>query len=116
MILFAKIPAEGIFTKENILLRLPEVLSWYEILDLFDKDCLKKNITKELLSKKEAKQKEVSIDLIETSKLFRTFTAENLNSIKWIKPIDFNDLLSDLLTIADDILEGKENKLYAKNL
>ncbi len=51
MILFDKIPSEGIFTKEKILPRLLEVLSWYEILDLFGKDYLKKNITKELISK-----------------------------------------------------------------
>ncbi|MFN3874163.1 MAG: hypothetical protein ACK4R9_14280, partial [Ignavibacterium sp.] len=71
--------------------RLPVVLSWYEILDLFGKDYLKKNITKELISKKEAKQKEVSIYPIEISNLFRTFPAENLNSIKWIKSIYYND-------------------------
>ncbi len=40
---------------------------------------------------KEAKQKEVSVDPIEISNLFRTFPAENLNSIKWIKSIYYND-------------------------
>ncbi|AFH49137.1 Hypothetical protein IALB_1427 [Ignavibacterium album JCM 16511] len=51
LILHDKIPPDGMFTKAKILLRLIEVLSWYEIIDLFGKEYLKQNITKELVDK-----------------------------------------------------------------
>ncbi len=39
------------FTKEKILIRLFERLSWYEILDLFGREFLKKNLTPKLIKK-----------------------------------------------------------------
>jgi predicted nucleotidyltransferase component of viral defense system len=62
----------------------------------------------------EAKQKEVSIDPIEISKLFKTFPEENLNLIKWTTSVDTVALMKELNLIAEDILEGKENSLSKK--
>lgn len=42
---------EGFFTKEKILLRLIERLSWYELNDLLGKDYLAKNLTKSITGK-----------------------------------------------------------------
>ena len=41
----------GFFTKEKILVRLLERLSWYEIIDLFGKDYLTKNLTSSITGK-----------------------------------------------------------------
>jgi hypothetical protein len=39
------------FTKEKILIRLIERLSWYELLDIFGKEFLLKNLSQALISK-----------------------------------------------------------------
>lgn len=39
------------FTKEKVLIRLFERLSWYEILDMFGKEFLTKNLTPKLIKK-----------------------------------------------------------------
>ncbi len=49
-IAIGKSPASGIFTKNKILLRLLERLSWYELIDLFGIDFLKENLKPELIS------------------------------------------------------------------
>jgi hypothetical protein len=51
LILLDKNPSIGSLTKEKILLRLIETLSWYEILDLLGKDYLRKNLTKDITNK-----------------------------------------------------------------
>lgn len=43
--------AGGIFSKEKILVRLIERLSWYELIDLFGKDYFKVNLNKQLINK-----------------------------------------------------------------
>ena len=43
--------AKGFFTKEKILLRLIERLSWYELIDLVGKEYLTKNLNKTIIEK-----------------------------------------------------------------
>lgn len=42
---------KGFFTKEKILLRLIERLSWYELIDLLGKNYLAKNLNKTIIEK-----------------------------------------------------------------
>jgi hypothetical protein len=42
---------DGFFTKEKILLRLIERLSWYELIDLLGKEYLTKNLNKTIIEK-----------------------------------------------------------------
>jgi len=49
-------PSFGFFTKENILLRFLERLTWYELQSLYDKEYFKKNITAALLNRLKNKQ------------------------------------------------------------
>lgn len=97
----------------NILSNKISALYRLETKDFVDVWCICKNykfIWRELIA--EAKQKEISIDPIEISNLFRTIPFQNLRNIKWIKPFDLNKIISEMLTISDDILEGTENKLF----
>jgi len=43
--------SEVFFTKEKILLRLIERLSWYELIDIFGKEYLSRNLNKALIEK-----------------------------------------------------------------
>src|SRR3989339_733736 len=49
-------PSFGFFTKENILLRFLERLTWYELQSLYDKEYFKKDITAALLNRLKNKQ------------------------------------------------------------
>ena len=59
----------------------------------------------------EAKQKEASIDPLEILNLFKTFPFDSLELIKWIKPVDYNQLKTDFFIIAEAILNGTDNSL-----
>ncbi|MFZ2323578.1 MAG: hypothetical protein WAV89_07775, partial [Ignavibacteriaceae bacterium] len=51
LIALDKKAATGIFSKEKILVRLIERLSWYELIDLFGKEYFKENLDKSLINK-----------------------------------------------------------------
>jgi len=51
MVVVGKKEGSGIFTREKILIRLLERLSWYEIIDLFGKEFLRKNLRQAIISK-----------------------------------------------------------------
>lgn len=57
-------PANGFFTKENILLRFIQRLSWYEIQSLFTYDYLKSNLTPLILKRIRNKQIKNKYELI----------------------------------------------------
>jgi hypothetical protein len=51
MIALGKKEGTIFFTREKILIRLLERLSWYEIIDLFGKEFLKRNLSSSVVSK-----------------------------------------------------------------
>lgn len=97
---------------KNILTNKISALYRFEIKDYVDIRFIAKNYKfnwRQLIN--EAKQKEASVDPLEILNLFRTFPFENLDLIKWIKPVDYNQLKTDFFIIAEDILNGKNNSL-----
>jgi len=51
LIALGKKKGDNFFSKEKILIRLIERLSWYEIVDLFGKEFLTKNLSPSIISK-----------------------------------------------------------------
>lgn len=60
----------------------------------------------------EAKTKEAGIDPLALQEILRSFPPDEVMAVKWNIPIDENNFIADLATIADDILQGKENSLF----
>jgi len=60
----------------------------------------------------EAKTKEAGIDPLALQEILRTFPSDEVMAVKWSIPIDQKEFITDLATIADDILQGKENSLF----
>lgn len=60
----------------------------------------------------EAKTKEAGIDPLALQEILRTFPSDEVMAVKWNIPIDQKNFIADLATIADDILQGKENSLF----
>ena len=61
----------------------------------------------------EAKSKEAGADPETLYDILRSFPLNYLETIKWISKPDTNVFLSDIHTIADEILYGKDNSLCA---
>jgi Nucleotidyl transferase AbiEii toxin, Type IV TA system len=100
----------------NILSNKISALYRMEIKDFVDIWCIAGNYEfnwRQLIY--EAKQKEASIDPIEITDLFRTFPFENLSDIKWIRKVDYTQIQQDFLIIADDVLEGLDNRLCSSS-
>jgi len=97
----------------NILSNKISALYRFEIKDYVDIWLISKNYKfnwRELIN--QAKQKEGSVDPLEIFNLFKSFPSENLNAIKWVKPVDFNKVKEDFHILEEDILYGRENSLY----
>ena len=60
----------------------------------------------------EAKTKEAGIDPLALQEILRSFPSDEVMAVKWSIPIDQKNFIADLATIADDILQGKENSLF----
>ncbi len=60
---------------------------------------------------KDAKEKDLWVDPLETVKIIREFPKELLNSIKWIAPVDIQALDRSIQLMGNDIFLGKENSL-----
>jgi hypothetical protein len=60
----------------------------------------------------EAKTKEAGIDPIVLFEIIDSFPVEEIKAVKWNMPIDENDFIPDLKTIAGDILNGRANSLF----
>jgi len=60
----------------------------------------------------EAKTKEAGIDPLALQEILRSFPPDEVMAVKWNIPIDENNFIADLATIADDIFQGKENSLF----
>ena len=60
----------------------------------------------------EAKTKEAGIDPLALQEILRSFPPDEVMAVKWNIPIDENNFIADLATIADDIFKGKENSLF----
>lgn len=96
----------------NILSNKISALYRFEIKDYIDIWCIAKNYGfnwRQLIN--EAKQKEASVDPLEIVNLFKSFPFENLNIIKWVKPVDHHQIKADFSIIAEDILNGSDNSL-----
>jgi len=96
----------------NILSNKISALYRFEIKDYVDIWCIAKNYKfnwRQLIN--EAKQKEASVDPLEITNLFRSFPFESLDAIKWVTPVDYNQIKNDFNIIADDILKGNDNTL-----
>ncbi len=61
---------------------------------------------------REASSKEAGIDTLALYDLLKSFPGDELSSIKWIKPEpDYQGIMDDLIVIAEDIFEGRQNSL-----
>jgi predicted nucleotidyltransferase component of viral defense system len=97
----------------NILSNKISALYRLEVKDFVDIWMIAKNTVfnwKEVIY--EAKEKESSIDAIEIFNLFKSFPFNRLNLIKWIIPVQLEDIRKDFEVIAEDIFEGHDNKLF----
>ncbi len=63
----------------------------------------------------EAKSKEAGIDAIVLYDILRSFPIQAIQNIKWITHPDPTIFQQDLLTIAEDILYGRDNSLFSQN-
>lgn len=96
----------------NILSNKISALYRFEIKDYVDIWCIAKNYGfnwRQLLN--EAKQKEASIDPLEIFNLFKSFPFDSLDAIKWVKPVDYDQLKTDFSLIAEEMLNGSDNSL-----
>jgi predicted nucleotidyltransferase component of viral defense system len=96
----------------NILSNKISALYRFEIKDYADIWCIAKNYKfnwRQLIN--EAKQKEASVDPLEIINLFRDFPFDSLDKIKWVSPIDNNQVKKEFHIIAEDILNGNDNSL-----
>jgi hypothetical protein len=59
----------------------------------------------------EAKEKDLWVDPISICQIINHFPIERLDTIKWIKTVNFEDLKSQIDTIHDDIFLGRANSL-----
>ena len=59
----------------------------------------------------EAREKDVWVDPIELCRIISQFPAKQLDTIKWIKDVNFQDLKENIITLQNDILMGSENSL-----
>jgi len=85
----------------------------YEAKDFADIWIIAKNkpiVWREIIT--EAKTKEAGIDPLALQEILRTFPSDEVMAVKWSIPIDQKEFITDLATIADDILQGKENSLF----
>lgn len=96
----------------NILSNKISALYRFEIKDYVDIWCIAKNYKfnwRNLIN--ESKQKEAAVDPVEIYNLFKSFPFENLDAIKWCKPVDYNEIKANFFSIAEDILRGCNNSL-----
>ena len=96
----------------NILSNKISALYRFEIKDYVDIWCIAKNYGfhwRQLIN--EAKQKEASIDPLEIFNLFKSFPFDSLDAIKWVKPVDYDQLKTDFSLIAEEMLNGSDNSL-----
>jgi predicted nucleotidyltransferase component of viral defense system len=97
---------------QNILSNKISALYRFEIKDYVDIWLIAKNYKfnwRELIN--QAKQKEGAVDPSEIFNVFKSFPFENLNAIKWVKPVDFSKVKEEFNILAEDILYGRENTL-----
>lgn len=97
----------------NILSNKISALYRFEMKDYVDLWSIAKNYSfswRDILI--EAKEKEVSLDSLEISNLFKTFPFNKLDIIKWEKNLDISCLQSDFNSIAKDMLTGCHNSLF----
>ena len=61
----------------------------------------------------EAKEKDLWVDPIEICRIIDQFPMNSFNPIKWIKPVNNEDLLGQIKILHKDIFNGRENSLKA---
>lgn len=97
---------------QNILFNKISALYRFEIKDYVDIWLIAKNYKfnwRELIN--HAKQTEVAIDPLEFFNLFKSFPFESLTAIKWVKPVNYNQIKENFNKIAEDIVNGTDNSL-----
>jgi hypothetical protein len=60
----------------------------------------------------EAREKDLWVEPITVSRLIREFSIRNIQTIKWIKPVNEAKLLKLVETVSDDILKGSTNSAF----
>jgi hypothetical protein len=64
----------------------------------------------------EAQQKDLWVEPLSVARLIKTFPLNQLDFIKWAKPIDMDKIKSALTVMHDDIFFGKSNSLADKHI
>ena len=60
----------------------------------------------------EARKKDMWVSPIESAKIIDEFPIDQLETIKWIEPVEFENLRNKLAILHDEIFYGKTNSLY----
>lgn len=61
---------------------------------------------------KDAKEKELGLDVIKLSEIIKTFPVDYIDSIKWSISIQKSLIMEELSIIAEDLFWGKDNSLF----
>lgn len=100
----------------NILSNKITALYRYEPKDVVDVWIISKNYKFDFVEIiNEAKQKEISVDVISIYEILNTFPIDKLSLIKWVNKVDYNLFGEEIKIIADDLLNGRENSLMKKS-
>lgn len=63
----------------------------------------------------EAKEKDLWVEPLEICRLIKDFPADSLMNIKWINPIDIEEVKDHVTVLHDDIFFGRENSLVTNS-
>jgi len=96
----------------NILSNKLTALYRFEPKDIADIWIISKNRQfqwKELI--RQAKEKELGLDVLKISEIIRSFPPDYIDTVKWAIPVDKEKMAKDLNVVADDIFWGRANSL-----